>query len=76
MCQRMPAGSTAVSISGALGRFEELTDQMRRAVEQDPLNATWRAIWAAHLTHAGRPDEAIREGLNATDLEPQYFVAH
>jgi TolB-like protein/predicted Ser/Thr protein kinase len=61
---------------GALGRFEESTDQMRRAVEQDPLNATWRAIWAAHLIHAGRPDKAIREGLKATELEPQYFVAH
>ncbi|HUE86170.1 MAG TPA: protein kinase [Vicinamibacterales bacterium] len=61
---------------GALGRFEESTDQMRRAVEQDPLNATWRAIWAAHLIHAGRPEEAIREGLRAVELEPQYFVAH
>ena len=61
---------------GALGRFEESTDQMRRAVEQDPLNATWRAIWAAHFIHAGRPGEAIREGLRATELEPQYFVAH
>jgi eukaryotic-like serine/threonine-protein kinase len=61
---------------GALGRFEESTDQMRRAVEQDPLNATWRAIWAAHLIHAGRPAEAISEALRATELEPQYFVAH
>jgi TolB-like protein len=61
---------------GALGRFEESTDQMRRAVEQDPLNATWRAIWAAHLIHAGRPADAIREALRATELEPQYFVAH
>lgn len=61
---------------GALGRFEESTDQMRRAVEQDPLNATWRAIWAAHLIHAGQPTAAITEALRATELEPQYFVAH
>jgi eukaryotic-like serine/threonine-protein kinase len=61
---------------GALGRFDESTDQLRRAVEQDPLNATWRAIWAAHLIHAGRPAEAVREALRATELEPQYFVAH
>jgi serine/threonine-protein kinase len=61
---------------GALGRFEESTDQMRRAVEQDPLNATWRAIWAAHLIHSGRLADAIREALRATELEPQYFVAH
>ena len=49
---------------------------MRRAVEQDPLNATWRAIWAAHLIHAGKPADAIREALRATELEPLYFVAH
>jgi eukaryotic-like serine/threonine-protein kinase len=61
---------------GPLGRFEESTDQMRRAVEQDPLNATWRAIWAAHLIHAGRPAVAITEALRATELEPHYFVAH
>ena len=61
---------------GALGRFEESTDQMRRAVEQDPLNATWGAIWAAHLIHAGKPADAIREALRATELEPLYFVAH
>jgi TolB-like protein/predicted Ser/Thr protein kinase len=61
---------------GALGRFEESTDQMRRAVEQDPLNASWRAIWAAHLIHAGRPADAIREAVRAAELEPQYFVAH
>jgi tetratricopeptide (TPR) repeat protein len=45
-------------------------------VEQDPLNATWRAIWAAHLIHAARPADAIREALRATELEPHYFVAH
>jgi tetratricopeptide (TPR) repeat protein len=61
---------------GALGRFEDSTDQLRRAVEQDPLNATWRAIWAAHLIHAGRPADAIREALRATEIEPEYFVAH
>jgi serine/threonine-protein kinase len=61
---------------GACGRFEESADQMRQAVEQDPLNATWRAIWAAHLIHAGRPQDAIRQALKATELEPHYFVAH
>ena len=61
---------------GALGRFDESADQMRQAVEQDPLNATWRAIWAAHLIHARRPEDAIRQALRATELEPSYFVAH
>lgn len=61
---------------GALGRFDASTDQMRRAVEQDPLNPTWRAIWAAHLIHAGEHDAAVREARRAVELEPTYFVAH
>ena len=32
-----------------LGRFEESAAEMGRAVQQDPLNATWHAIWGAHL---------------------------
>jgi eukaryotic-like serine/threonine-protein kinase len=58
-----------------LGRFEESAAEMGRAVQQDPLNATWHAIWAAHLLDAKRFDQAIDEGLRATELEPNYFVA-
>ena len=58
-----------------LGRFEETAAEMGRAVQQDPLNATWHAIWGAHLFDAGRFDQAIDEGLRATELEPNYFVA-
>ena len=42
-----------------LGRFEESAAEMRRAAEQDPLNATRQAIWAAHLIDANRVDEAM-----------------
>jgi len=45
-----------------LGRFEESAAEMARAAEQDPLNATWHAIWAAHLISR---DSAEEEGLNA-----------
>lgn len=58
-----------------LGRFEESAAEMGRAVQQDPLNATWHAIWAAHLLDAKRFEQAIDEGLRATELEPNYFVA-
>jgi len=58
-----------------LGRFEESADEMGRAVQQDPLNATWHAIWGAHLFDAKRFDQAIDEGLRATELEPNYFIA-
>jgi tetratricopeptide (TPR) repeat protein len=56
-----------------LGRFEESADEMGRAVQHDPLNATWHAIWGAHLFDAKRFDQAIDEGLRATELEPNYF---
>ena len=48
---------------------------MGRAVQQDPLNATWHAIWGAHLYDAKQFDQAIDEALRATELEPNYFVA-
>src|SRR4029450_10696500 len=58
-----------------LGRFEETATEMGPPVPQDPLNATWHAIWGAHLLDAGRFDQAIEEGLRATELEPNYFIA-
>jgi serine/threonine-protein kinase len=58
-----------------LGRFEESAAEMGRAVQQDPLNATWHAIWGAHLFDAKRFDQAIDEGLRAIELEPNYFIS-
>ena len=58
------------------GRFQEAAVEMGRVVEEDPLNATWHAIWAAHLIEAGRFDEAIEAGRTAVRLEPGYFLAH
>ena len=60
----------------ALGRFTESAAEMERAVQQDPLNATWHAIWGAHLFDSGRFDQAIDEGRRAIELEPNYFIAH
>jgi serine/threonine-protein kinase len=58
-----------------LGRCDESAAEMRLAVEQDPLNVSWRAIMASHLVHAGRYDEAIDEVRKAIDLDPQHFAA-
>jgi eukaryotic-like serine/threonine-protein kinase len=58
-----------------LGRFEDSASETGRAVQQDPLNATWHAIWGAHLFDAGRFDQAIDECLRATELEPNYVIA-
>jgi serine/threonine-protein kinase len=54
-------------------RFQEGADQMGRAAEQDPLNPTWRAIWAAHLIDAGHIDRAIAEATRGVEIE-DYFV--
>jgi len=57
-----------------LGRHEESVAEMKLAVEQDPLNISFRAILASHLVHAGRCDEAIEEVQKALDMDPSNFA--
>jgi TolB-like protein/Tfp pilus assembly protein PilF len=59
----------------ALGRFDESVAELQRAVEQDPLNATWHGILAAHLEIAGRLDEAVAAASRAREIEPNYYVS-
>jgi eukaryotic-like serine/threonine-protein kinase len=59
-----------------LGRFEESAAEMARAAEQDPLNATWQAIWAAHLIDARGVDEAMAIARRSIDIDPTYFLPH
>ena len=61
---------------GALGRFGDSVAEMGRAVEKDPLNANWRAIWSAHLTNAGEHARAIAEASRAVELDGSYWGAH
>jgi tetratricopeptide (TPR) repeat protein len=49
---------------------------MGRAAEEDPLNATWQAIWAAHLIDARRVDEALDIARRSIDIDPTYFLGH
>jgi serine/threonine-protein kinase len=58
-----------------LGHHEESVAEMKLAVEQDPLNVSFRAITASHLVHASRYDEAIDEVRKALDMEPGNFAA-
>jgi eukaryotic-like serine/threonine-protein kinase len=58
-----------------LGRHDESVAEMKLAVEQDPLNASFRAILASHLVHASRYDEALDEVEKALDMEPDNFAA-
>ena len=58
------------------GRFEESSAEIRRAVEQDPLNVSWRGILVAHLVCAGRYEEALQEGLKALDIAQNELMPH
>jgi len=59
----------------ALGRFEESSAEMSRAIAQDPLNPTWHGLAAAHLTAAGRRDAAAAAAHRAIELAPEYYVS-
>jgi len=61
------------------GRFRESVAELQRAVEQDPLNASWRAMLSSHLNETGCYERAIEEALKATEIDenhwlPQYML--
>jgi tetratricopeptide (TPR) repeat protein len=58
------------------GRFEESAAEMQRAVDHDPLNAVWRAVWSDLLACAGKHDRAVEEGLKAVELDETHFAPH
>ncbi len=60
----------------ALGRFHESVAEMRRAVDQDPLNVSWRAVLASHLSHAGMYGEALEEARSALALDENNWLPH
>jgi eukaryotic-like serine/threonine-protein kinase len=61
----------------ALRRPLEAVEQVRRAVEEDPLNSTFRAHLAFSLWTAGKDEDAIREVNRALELDentpPAYY---
>ena len=60
----------------ALGRFDESSAEMTLAVQQDPLNATWHGILAAHLINAGHLEKAAAAAKRAHEIEPTYYLTH
>jgi tetratricopeptide (TPR) repeat protein len=58
-----------------LGRHAESVAEMKLAVEQDPLNGSYRAILASHLVHARHYDEALLEVHKSIDIDPSIFAA-
>lgn len=58
----------------ALGFRQEAVEQMERAVEQDPLNVTWRAILAHLLSTAEMYDRALEELRKALQLDETHWL--
>jgi serine/threonine-protein kinase len=57
-----------------LGRFQEAVAEMNRAVEDDPLNVSWRAILSSHLIHGEWYDEAIDNARKALEIDDRHWV--
>ncbi len=57
-----------------LGRFRESVAEMRRAVEEDPLNASWRSVLASHLNLSQTNDEAHEEVLKALEMDENHWL--
>jgi serine/threonine protein kinase/tetratricopeptide (TPR) repeat protein len=59
-----------------LGRFRESVTEMKHAVEEDPLNVSWRSILASHLNLAQMNDQAQEEVLKALEIDENHWLAN
>jgi TolB-like protein/Tfp pilus assembly protein PilF len=59
-----------------LGRFRESVAEMRRAVEEDPLNVSWRSILGSHLNLSQMNDQAEEEILKALEIDENHWLAN
>ena len=57
-----------------VGRTEEGIDQLKQAVEADPLSAYARAMLAICCCDAGRTEEALHTAKAAVELDPDSFI--
>jgi eukaryotic-like serine/threonine-protein kinase len=57
-----------------LGRFRESVTEMRRAVEEDPLNVSWRSILGSHLNLSQMNDQAQEELLKALEIDENHWL--
>jgi tetratricopeptide (TPR) repeat protein len=58
------------------GRREEAVEQLKLAVQQDPLHLSYRAILALGLIAVGRYDEADELLNQNQDLDPNFIFTH
>jgi serine/threonine-protein kinase len=57
-----------------LGRLREAVEQMELAVEQDPLNVGWRALFGRLASSAGMVERGLTELNKALELDENHWV--
>ena len=60
---------------GALGQHHAAAEQLRRSVEQDPLNVAWRVSYAWHLNESGMRGPALAEVRKALEIDEHHWGA-
>jgi serine/threonine-protein kinase len=58
-----------------IGRLAEAVETMASALQEDPLNLSYRHHYARGLRHLGRLDEAAAELRRALDVDPDFPIA-
>jgi len=56
------------------GRIEEGIDQLKQAVESDPLSGYAKGMLAVSYSDAGKPDQALEAAHAAVELDPDSFL--
>jgi TolB-like protein len=59
-----------------LGRMSEALEQIRRSLEEDPLNIYARVMMSAELFTCGQRTEAEEAQRRVLDLDPNYWLAY
>ncbi len=60
----------------ALGRHQESLEQVRRALQLDPVSPSINAIYATILFFAGQYDVAMELCMECLELDPGFSIAH
>jgi TolB-like protein/tetratricopeptide (TPR) repeat protein len=59
-----------------MGRDQQSNEEMTRALDLDPLNSFFQAMWGWHLVFLRRTDDAIKQLRKTLIAEPNFSTAH
>ncbi len=66
----------AIHYLTATGRLEEAVQEMKKALELEPVSLIMNTFMGATLYYAGRYDEAIDQCRRTIEMDPNFAVAH